>query len=313
MKKLLVVFCGLLLIIYACTRDGDDTINNGPDIITIDSLKINNNVLVIGIDGLRSDVMQEEFSPFMYNLSQSKNVYFNDTHIVEEYTWSGPNWSSILTGVHFDKHNVTDNSFDNDNYNTYPPFFHYIERADSSINTVSLVNWTPINQHTLLNYTDFAPLEPMNDLEVFENVENILLNKNPMDGDVIFLQFDELDGAGHSDGFSASSEEYTNTLTVIDTYVENLFNIIEGKRSEGEDWLYIIVSDHGGEGTSHSDTQHPDVNQTIFFTQHPSLQLQANCCYVSSQVDIAPTVLGFLGISSSNFNFNKDGFSIIVE
>ena len=91
----------------------------------------------------------------------------------------------------------------------------------------------------------------------------------------------------------------------------DLFNIIENRRSNGEDWMYFIVSDHGGDGVSHGDANNPNINTTIFFAEHPFLQFKANCCYISSQTDLAPTVLDFLGISSSQFEYNKDGLSVL--
>ena len=61
-------------------------------------------MLVIGVDGFRSNAMQEEITPFLFQLSQSSKVFFNSSHRTEDYTISGPNWSSILSGVHWCKH-----------------------------------------------------------------------------------------------------------------------------------------------------------------------------------------------------------------
>ena len=33
-------------------------------------------VIVIGVDGIRSDVVQESISPFLFNMSQNENTYF---------------------------------------------------------------------------------------------------------------------------------------------------------------------------------------------------------------------------------------------
>ena len=93
--------------------------------------------------------------------------------------------------------------------------------------------------------------------------------------------------------------------------VENLFNTIEDKRLNGEDWLFVVVSDHGGDETGHGDASNPYINQTIFFAQHPSLDFKDQ--YTSNQTDIAPTVLDFLGISSSAFDCKTDGISLLVE
>ena len=94
-------------------------------------------------------------------------------------------------------------------------------------------------------------------------VKNALFS--PFNADVIFVHFDELDAAGHAFGFSSDVPEYSSTLNTLDTYVENLFNTINTKRLAGEDWLIMLVSDHGGDGTGHGDPQNPYINQTIFF------------------------------------------------
>lgn len=303
MNKLYVVTILFALFFISCKSDNE----RGPDVIDIDPSKINRKVLVIGIDGFRSDAMTEQITPFMYNLSQSRNGYYNLIHNAEEITYSGPNWTSMLTGVHQSKHGVLNNSFEVDNYDTYPPFFHYIEKAQNSINTASIVNWTPINTYVSIDFADIAPTESMNDASVFQEAKDLLLSSSV---DVLFLQFDELDGAGHSHGFSPGVIEYTNTANTLDTYSEDLFSIIENKRKMGEDWLFFIISDHGGEGFSHGDAENPNVKQTVFFAEHPDLSFQSGCCYFSSQVDLAPTILNFMGISSQEFDLNKDGNSI---
>ena len=63
----------------------------------------------MGIDGFRSDAMTEQISPKIHFLFTQNNTYNNVEHKTEE-NYSGPNWSSILTGV-LNKHNV-DNTFE---------------------------------------------------------------------------------------------------------------------------------------------------------------------------------------------------------
>lgn len=50
----------------------------------------------------------------------------------------------LLTGVHMRKHNVLGNDFNEPNLSEYPPFFYFLEEIEIDINTVSLVNWLPI-------------------------------------------------------------------------------------------------------------------------------------------------------------------------
>ncbi|MAR39135.1 MAG: hypothetical protein CMD22_00345 [Flavobacteriales bacterium] len=279
-------------------------------VVSLDTTISNHNVLIVGIDGFRSDALTEDITPFMYNLSSRDDVYFTPFHNTEEDTYSGPNWSSLLTGVHYSKHNVVDNSFVGSRFSTYPPFQYYLELAYQQINTSSITNWNPINTYIHHQYLDYTSASTLNDSMVFQSSRDLLIEGYPIDPDVLFLQFDELDAAGHSFGFSPEVSEYVSTLSKIDVFVESLFNIIEEKRNNlGEDWLFFIVSDHGGDGTGHGDAENPHINQTIFFSQHPDLSFKPN--YITNQTDLAPTILDYMGVDSEEIDCKMDGISII--
>ena len=276
--------------------------------VMIDSLKIKNKVLVIGIDGLRSDAMTKEITPFIYNFS-ARNVYKNLSHLTEEDTYSGPNWSSILTGVHYNKHNVRDNSFAGSRFDLFPTFFNYIERNLDTINTASIVNWMPINQNILSADVDYYPNSSINDSLVYKKARDLLINNDPIRASIIFLHFDELDAAGHTFGFSPNIEEYRETLAILDLYVDSLISIIDSKRLSGEDWMCFLISDHGGDGTGHGDYSNKMTRETVFIVEHPFLNFKEN--HNSNQTDLAPTILDFIGISSAKFDCKRDGESII--
>ena len=311
-KKSKTIFSFIFLSFFFLNSCEKDIPNNicqfQNDSIIIDSLKINNKVIIIGIDGFRSDAMTAKITPFIYELSQ-KNVYKNLSHLTEKDTYSGPNWSSILTGVHYNKHNVTDNSFDGNLFDVYPSFFNYIEANVNSINTSSIVNWRPINQKLLCEDVDYCSNIQISDYSVFIEALNLLTNNEPFDVDVLFLQFDEPDAAGHNFGFSPNIAEYKETLSNIDLYVDSLFSVIDNRRLIGENWLCILVSDHGGDGYSHADYNNIKVRETVFIVEHPSKNF--NLQHKSNMTDIAPTVLDFIGISSSKFECAKDGYSVL--
>jgi len=274
---------------------------------TINENKINNKVLLIGIDGLRSDVLNKENSPFLYNLSISKFTYVNYNHIVERPTISGPNWSSILTGTRVDKHNVSNNNFSDNSLTVYPSIFHYIEKRAPYLKTSSIVNWSPINKYIAID-ADYREMKEINDLEVYNIAkENITSSSS----DVMFLQFDELDIAGHNFGFSKNSNEYCNTLKMIDNYILNLHTLIENKRKLDENWMFIVVSDHGGDGISHSESENIHVNRTVLILENPHLKFRTT--YISSMSDIATTIFDFIGIEDNSFNCKKDGISLIKK
>ena len=310
-KKVIYLFFMLLSFFFfnSCEKDMPINVCNLQDnFVTVDSLKINNKVIIIGIDGLRSDAMTQEITPSIHDFSE-RNVYKNLSHLTEKDTYSGPNWSSILTGVHYNKHNVTDNSFDGGRFDMFPTFFNYIENNISVINTSSVVNWLPINQKMLSKDVDFYSNSQISDSLVFVEALNLLVNNDPIRPDILFLHFDELDAAGHNFGFSPNTEEYVEKLNIIDLYVDSLISVIDRKRLFGENWMCIVVSDHGGDGYSHSDYNNIKIRETVLIVEHPTQNFKLQ--HKSDMTDIAPTILDFIGISSAKFNCNTDGQSIL--
>lgn len=277
--------------------------------IRIDTLKSHRKVLIIGIDGLRSDGLNAENTPYIHTLTKKENVYINRSHTTERITISGPNWASILSGTHTCKHRVINNSFKSNKLIEFPIFFKYVKSAYSSITTSSIVHWTPLNQHLLLDYSDHANAGGVADLEVFERARNMLLSDDPIAPDLLFLHFVDLDVSGHRHGYNSRIWGYANTLATLDNYVEGLVSIIESKRKEGEDWLVIVISDHGGDGKGHFDYSNPKIRNTIFLADHPDIQFNRNL--TSTHVDVAPTIMDFIGITSEEFNCKTDGVSLI--
>lgn len=280
--------------------------------ITVDPDKAQRKVVIIGIDGFRADAMQPSITPFLYSMAIDDNTYYTDQNHVESLTFSGPNWSSLCTGVSFCKHEVTSNGFGGNNLEEFPHFFRYVEQAYPQKNTLSIVNWTPINEDIAGAYADHAPTDDIDDHDVFLIVQNALQSDYPMSPDVLFIQFDELDATGHSYGFHPTVAEYASKLTELDEYIQSIVSSIETKRQNGEDWLICIVSDHGGEGKGHGDKpDDDDVNRTIMFMNSTSETFKQ--WHTSSQVDLAPTVLDFMGIQSAEFNCRTDGVSVLQD
>lgn len=202
-------------------------------------------VLFIGIDGCRPDVMMSSNTPNIQGLLPTA-VYSLDA-ITLAPTISGNGWSSMLTGVGLDKHNVPDNNFTNPNYANYRDFLTRIETYNSNLRTMSLVHWAPINNN-IINTAD-VKTNFSTDLAVKNAAVNALQNDNP---DVLFVDFDDVDGAGHSYGFSSTSTQYVNSIQTTDTYIGEILTAMKNRSTyNNENWLVVVTTDHGGEGASH--------------------------------------------------------------
>jgi len=203
-------------------------------------------VLIIGIDGCRTDALELANTPTIDNLI-TNGIYSPDA-LNNDITISGPGWSAILCGVWSDKHLSVDNSFVGTDYANYPPLFKRIEDFDANLHTVSICNWNPINDYIVQNHADYK-LNVSSDADVSSEAVNYLSSNDP---DCMFLHFDDVDHAGHSYGFSPNVSQYITAIEGVDTYISPIMQSISQRPNyANEDWLVLITTDHGGLGTSH--------------------------------------------------------------
>ena len=225
-------------------------------------------VLVIGIDGVRSDALTEANTPNLDAL-MSTGVYSPDA-LNDDITISGPGWSDILCGVRSDKHLVVDNSFAGSNYDDYPSLFQRIEDTYSAVNTVSICHWAPINDYIV--GTDADVIENVgSDNEVRDSAVDQLENSDPH---AIFIHLDDVDYAGHGYGFSPDVPQYISSIEEADTQVGVVLEALYSRPNYAqEDWLVIVTHDHGGVGYSHGGTsiEHRNVS---FIASGPSVPTQ---------------------------------------
>ena len=96
-------------------------------------------VMVIGIDGVRSDVAKisasRDESGFARMVSEGAWTYDSN---VGPISISGPSWLSMLTGVWCDRHGVMGNGFENHKLDQHLDLIDRVERYDSSIKTWSI-------------------------------------------------------------------------------------------------------------------------------------------------------------------------------
>jgi len=106
-------------------------------------------VLFIGIDGVRSDALQQANTPNIDTLMAHGLYTFDSWHCGA--TSSGASWSTMMTGVWEAKHQVTNNSYTNPNYANYPYFPKRAKECLPNLKAVQIITWDPMNDPTNSN------------------------------------------------------------------------------------------------------------------------------------------------------------------
>ena len=217
--------------------------------------------LVVGIDGVRVDALQEADTPNLDGLIAEGTVTYDAFAggelgtPTEQGTWSGPGWSSILTGVWIDKHQVAFNNFLDPNFDEYPHFYARVRDLRPEAYLSSFVTWGPIHDEILASadadvaFSPDAPDSASGDIAVTEAVVEHLGSESP---DVVFVAFDEVDHQGHLEGFSPTVPQYVSALETVDSQIGQILDALRARPTyPTEDWLVLVTTDHGGLGQLH--------------------------------------------------------------
>lgn len=261
-------------------------------------------VLVIGIDGCRSDSLLAAKAPNIKGLAENGVVCWKAYaggdlgKKTEQVTVSGPGWASILTGVWADKHQVVNNKFENMNLKKvvdgkiagYPHFFARIKEKAPNAFLASIVNWKPINGKLL---SDADHQDSGSDVEVAKKCIALLgSDSNPS---AIFLQFDEVDGAGHGNTYGPQSPNYMRVVESTDRLVGMILDAMRKRPNFAkEDWLVLVTADHGGINKGHGG-QTPE-ERTVFLIANGGGLSHKVIDKEYGIVAIPPTVFRHLGI-----------------
>lgn len=302
-------------------------------------------VMIIGLDGARSDGLQIADTPNIDALINLGQATFHA--ITGDVSLSGPGWASMLTGVWCDKHNVLDNdaTWQQSQFDQYPHFIQRVEAVAPELNTVSISHWAPINDEILCadeRDDNCGGADQINnvgtDAEVRDAVVEALTNGNP---DVVFMQFDDIDHAGHGDppyapplgdigGFcpfadgdrdedggrgacmaANFNQNYLDTIETTDGYIGDILNALLSRPDfVNENWLIISSPDHGGGGVviNQHGFPHEQDRRTFFILAGNAVTGWDNALNIKI-VDVAATALQHLGIALDPA-WNLDGQAV---
>lgn len=253
-------------------------------------------VLLVGIDGLRADVVGMTPLPNIRRLQSMGTYSFWADVQSSASAVSGPGWASMFTGVEPSKHLVSGNGDLGDR--AYPTVFKTVKDT-FGLKIAASVSWHPLVNELI--ETDGTALditfEAGSDCEMAAKAEDWIRSEIY---DFVFVDFDGPDSAGHSTGFDGYAETYQKRVISVDKLIGNLLDAVL-ETSSGEEWLIVLTSDHGGEGTSHS--AYDKYNRKIpFIVASNSPRVNVGFMPIDdpgSQMDVLPTIMHFLGGSSA--------------
>ena len=259
-------------------------------------------VLLIGIDGVRVDVLAQANTPNIDALIADGT--FSDRAQTDTPTVSGPGWSSMLIGVWPGKHQVRGNDLAGNAYTTYPDFLTRLERVDPAFNTFAVVDWPPLG-----TTASGGPLisdgidvkmaldgEELGygaaDSQSVVAAVDYLTNEDP---DAAFVYLGNVDIVGHAT--SSLSPEYRAAIEAADVQVGELVAAVRSRATYAdEDWLILISTDHGRRddgGHGRPSAQ----EQTIFYLASGRSALKGAPAQPPKIVDVAVTALAHLGVT----------------
>jgi hypothetical protein len=205
-------------------------------------------VLFIGIDGVRADALQQANTPVIDSLVATGFYTFDSWHT--GITVSGPSWSTMLTGVNYPKHGVTNNNYTGSKFNQYPDFSRRVTNIDSTLNGMKIIEWPPLIDNMYNDKWRWKLKTPDGDGDATATVaETQLLNDSI---DFAFVYFDQCDLTGHNSGFSPTNPAYMQAIENVDIQVGRVVRTIAQRTNyANENWLILMTTDHGGTGKNH--------------------------------------------------------------
>ena len=258
-------------------------------------------VLVVGIDGVRGDAVDAARTPTLDTLARHAAWTHRASTQRQGLTISGPGWTSILTGVGPDKHQV----FTNDGWagrNRDYPTFLLRARSELGVPTAAASHWAPITDSLIEPEATDARVGGLGDEEITDAVCAWLAEA---DHHLTFVQLDDPDHAGHVHGFSASVVEYRAAVETADRQLGRMLGaLVERASAPTEQWLVVVTSDHGGIDHGHGCAL-PDCWDIPLYFAGPTVFPAFPPRFVS-HMDVAPTVLDYLGLPPGP-EWNLDG------
>ena len=225
----------------ACTV----TVSEAPD------RKIYKHVVVVGIDGAG-----DFFGVETPNIDRIfANGASTDRCLVTSPSISAQNWSTMMTGVTANLHEVTNDTTVATPYTKeeYPTFFKLVRESYPEYMLSTFCTWQNVDIGIIEDgigvrkgeFDDMAAYEDggpfARDRYVTNNAVRQITEESP---NLLYLHYNGLDSRGHEFGFG--STKFKEMVPTIDGYVGQVYDAIQNNAAMKDNTLFIVTADHGG-------------------------------------------------------------------
>lgn len=212
-------------------------------------------VILVGIDGAGNFYRKTDAPNIKRMFEEGAGT---DECLTSIPTISAECWGSMLIGVEPTVHGLTNDIVSSRPYENaeHPTIFRLIRDEMPDAELASFCNWCPINSG-IVERDAGAYLDTGGDERLTEKICAYIKEKKPV---FLFVQFDDIDGAGHTFGYG--TERYLKELSAADGFVGRIREAI-ADAGIAEDTLFIATADHGGFGQSHGGVT--DDEKFVFF------------------------------------------------
>ena len=205
-------------------------------------------VMVISIDGLSGKALKELAPPNVGKLMANGKYSFDV--LPSLVTTDASTWVTMLTGVGYAKHQITDSSFmfnagdfdEDHSIPNFPTIFTHILPSKPQYNMAMVTPWANLANYTrILNES----LNVKNDKAVRDSSVSIL--KSTPGLGLLFVDFNGAELAGIANSFAATDPAYKDEVMKIDQYIGDITAALKARENyDKEDWLIIVTTNHGG-------------------------------------------------------------------
>jgi predicted AlkP superfamily pyrophosphatase or phosphodiesterase len=263
-------------------------------------------VLVIGVDGVRFDLLGPEVTPAIWGFG---SVGFLGAVPIDPTTptWSGPCWATIATGRGVDAHGITGNDLTGHRLAEHPDFVTLATRAGLPT-LLAVSGWPPLALaedggplFAEAGRREFVPADEVS-LEAWDVADeavtvlaaSILAGEGPR---LSFVYLGAVDVVGHVLG---AGDAYRKAARAADQRVGRLLAAVRSRPSfADEGWTVVVVTDHGHLDRGGHGGREPEVATAWAAAAGPGIE-PGGPARITRQTDVAPLVLAALGDTSES-------------